>query len=251
MKSNQLINSPDSSPETRLCIIPARGGSKRIPGKNIKEFCGKPLLAYSIEAAIDSELFSKIIVSTDSSEIAKVAEHYGVVVPHFRSEVNSSDFATIYDVLKEVLTRCEIDGFRHTSILCLLATAPFVTPADLREGYKTLTRSSAKVVCPVVPFESPIQRALRITRNQLEMIEGAYRNTRTQDLETAYFDAGQWYWIDYKDGLLPENLLLGPTEPKIISPEKAQDIDTIQDWHIAEMKYKNFSSELRTVDDSL
>ena len=221
-----------------ICIIPARGGSKRIPRKNIKPFFGKPIIAYSIEAALESNIFSEIIVSTDCEEIAEVSKEHGATVPFMRSEKTSDDYAALTDVIDEVLLDSEIKNLCFDYAACLLATAPLVRSRDLVAGFRELGKSDARVVCPVVPFEYPVQRALKISDGRLTMLDEEQENVRSQDLEKTFHDAGQWYWIRLEDGKSPDNLLSGPTKPYPISLLSAHDIDTLEDWKLAELKYQ-------------
>ena len=214
-----------------LCIIPARGGSKRIPRKNIRPFLGKPIIAYSIEAALSSGLFTDVIVSTDDEEIAAVARQYGASVPFLRSAKNADDHATLADVVNEVLTQFP-DQYQYAC--CLLSTAPLVTAQQLQSAYDTMISKGFKTVRPVVQFSYPIQRALQMnTDGTVDWFYPEYAKTRSQDLPAAYHDAGQFYWMHANEGLAPDN------RGAIIIPDThAQDIDSEEDWKLAEMKFK-------------
>lgn len=221
-----------------IAIITARGGSKRIPRKNIKEFCGKPILAYSIEAAIQSGVFDTVMVSTDDREIADIAVKYGAEVPFLRSEKTANDFATTTDVLFEVLNEYEKRGEHYEVGCCIYPTAPFVTGEKLREGVEALTNSGADTLIPVVPFSYPPQRAMVIRDGQLLFRQPEYLVSRSQDLETHYHDAGQFYLFYTESYRKNGNLLLGKILPLVVSELEVQDIDNLTDWEIAEMKYR-------------
>ena len=179
--------------EKAIAIITARGGSKRIPKKNIKEFCGKPIIAYSIRAALDSGIFDEVMVSTDSEEIAEIARAYGAKVPFMRSAKTSDDFATTADVLMEVLERYQEMDRTFDVMSCIYPTAPFVTPQKLQSAYDTLTKEQAVMAMPVVAFSYPPQRSYVLNGNMLEMKWKENYNKRSQDLEKMYHDAGQFY----------------------------------------------------------
>jgi N-acylneuraminate cytidylyltransferase len=215
-----------------IAIIPARGGSKRIPKKNIKEFCGKPIIAYSIEAALASNLFDEVMVSTDDEEITKVAKQYGANIPFKRSKETSNDFAILNDVINEVLECYKNAGKQFDYGCCILATAPFITIEKLKEAFDVLLKNDFDSVRPIVKFSYPIQRAFKLLPdNSVEMFNPEHFKTRSQDLEPAYHDAGQFYWFK-TDKTLSGNFKGG----MIIEETEAQDIDTLEDWTIAEMK---------------
>ncbi len=220
-----------------IAIITARGGSKRIPKKNIKDFCGKPIIAYSIEAALTSDLFETVMVSTDSEEIAEIAKYYGASVPFLRDASTSNDFATTVDVLKEVLKKYQSRGKFFEWICCLYPTAPFITPKMLKEAMDTLIDSTAESLMPVVQFGYPPQRALKIENGRLEYIYPEYESTRSQDLEIQYHDCGQFYICKTKAIEKYGSLLTSKTIPFVVDEQSVQDIDNLSDWHIAEMKY--------------
>lgn len=221
-----------------LCIIPARGGSKRIPRKNIRNFLGKPIIAYSIEAAIDSGLFSEIMVSTDDQEIADIAIKYGAKVPFLRSEEASNDFTPLKDVIEEVKHKYQNSGSDFDHICCILPTAVFVHSDLLNESYKLMIQQNFDSVRPIVQFGYPIQRAFRLKDNKVEMFHPEFLLTRSQDLEKAYHDAGMFYWMKYSVGLGGDN-----KGGFVISERFAQDIDTEEDWSLAELKYKLLSQD--------
>lgn len=218
-----------------LAIIPARGGSKRILRKNIKDFLGKPIIAYSIEVAINSGLFKEIMVSTDDSEIAEIAKQYGAKVPFMRSAENSNDFAPTMDVLKEVEEKYQQQNIFFDSICCIYPTAPLIRQEQLTEGLRLLKQDNLDAVFPIVEFSYPILRSVEIVNGKTKMIWPEHLNTRSQDLKKAYHDAGQWYW--YQPDKIQKSLFTNNTASIILKEEEVQDIDTLTDWNIAEMKY--------------
>lgn len=227
-----------------LAIIPARGGSKRIPRKNIRELLGKPIIAYSIEAAVNSELFQDIMVSTEDMEIAEVARKYGADIPFLRSEKNADDFAITAEVLSEVLGDYKIRGKVFDYICCIYPTALFVTALKLKETYNIMIEKEADGVIPVVKFGYPIQRALRINlENKLEYIWPENIDKRSQDLGDAYHDAGQFYWIKVASLIKNKSLITSYSLPIIFPAMEVQDIDNEEDWKLAEIKMKRFINE--------
>ena len=218
-----------------ICIIPARGGSKRIPRKNIKPFMGRPIIAYSIEAALQSGLFEEVMVSTDDEEIAVIARQYGAKVPFMRSDKTSNDFATLADVVDEVLEYYKNEGKIFDCFCCILATAPFIKADDLIQANARLTKTDFDTIRPVVRFDYPIQRAFKISDEQeVSFFYPQYINSRSQDLEPAYHDAGLFYFGRCSKGLHDDNKKGGI----VISTERCQDIDDENDWRIAEFKYR-------------
>lgn len=223
----------------KLAVITARGGSKRIPKKNIKDFCGKPILAYSIEAALKSAVFDEVMVSTDSEEIAEVAKKYGAKVPFMRSEKNSDDFATTKDVLLEVFERYIEMGNDLEYACCIYPTAPFITAEKIREGRALLSRENVYMVNPIVKFSFPPQRGLFIDENNIIQLKWPEnRDKRSQDLENIYHDCGQFYWYNVKEFMKRDGIMDGFSAPVIIDDLYVQDIDNESDWEIAEMKYR-------------
>lgn len=222
-----------------LAIIPARGGSKRIPHKNIKPFLGRPIIAYSIEAALGSGLFEEVMVSTDDVEIAEIARQEGASVPFLRSTENANDYATLADVLVEVVNAYKGRGYEFDLISCLLPTAPLISSEDVRSAYDQLVMSTFDSICPVVAFSYPILRSLSIDeKGNLNMNWPEYRFSRSQDLRPAYHDSGTFYWIK-TSSLLKDKKLLSENGTAIVLDEfRVQDIDTDTDWALAEMKYK-------------
>lgn len=214
-----------------LCIIPARGGSKRIPRKNIKDFLGKPILAYSIETALNTGLFDEVMVSTDDEEIAEIAKKYGATVPFLRSAKNADDFAPLPDVINEVLD-CYDKKYKY--VCCILPTAPLLKSSTLTEGLELLKNSEFDTIRPVVKFGFPIQRAFMLTSDSaLQWFTPEHAKSRSQDLEEAYHDAGQFYWMKGEIGLRSDK-----KGAIVVDEVDVQDIDTMQDWKMAELKYK-------------
>ncbi len=221
----------------KLAIITARGGSKRIPRKNIKEFCGKPILCYSIEAALESEAFDEIMVSTDDPEIAGVALKAGASVPFFRSEEMSGDFASTDDVIMEVLTEYQKNGAEFDAFCCIYPTAPFLTGKRLKAAMDLL--DTADSVMPVVPFSYPPQRGLVVNKNGfVERQFPEYAAARSQDLPKIYHDCGQFYACRTAPFLKSGTTDVERLVPLILSEMEVQDIDTLEDWEIAEIKYR-------------
>lgn len=225
-----------------IAIITARGGSKRIPRKNIKEFCGKPILAYSIEAAVASGIFDTVMVSTDDKEIAEAAGRYGAQVPFFRSEAASNDYATTNDVLLEVLDEYEKRGERFETACCIYPTAPFVTAQKLINAVEQLKTSDADTLIPVVAFSYPPQRAMIVENGRLVFEYPQYLDSRSQDLTPHYHDAGQFYVFRTDAFRKNRKLMVGNILPMIVSELEVQDIDSQTDWEVAEMKYRLLNS---------
>lgn len=220
-----------------ICIIPARGGSKRVPRKNIKDFLGKPIIAYSIEAALKSNLFDEVMVSTDDKEIASIAKQYGAKVPFLRSAETANDFATTADVLLEVLTKYRERGVEFDTLCCLYATAPFVKAERLIECYGLL-QGDVDSAFTVVEYSYPIQRSLVCNGKLIQMAYPEHKNSRSQDLTKHYHDAGQFYFSAVKNVENNKCLWGEHTAPLILSELEVQDLDTLTDWQLAEMKYK-------------
>lgn len=223
----------------KIAVIPARGGSKRIPRKNVKDFCGKPMIAYSIEAALQSKCFDKVIVSTDDLEIAKVAEYYGAEVPFMRPEELSNDYTGTIPVICHAIEWLIEQGFDPQLVCCLYATAPFVTAEYLQQGLHQLQYNNAAYAFTVTSYAFPIQRAIKISPELgVEMFDTNNFNTRSQDLEEAWHDAGQFYW-GRVDAWLTEKIIFGPESSPVILPRhRVQDIDTSEDWDRAEWMFK-------------
>ena len=228
-----------------IAIITARGGSKRIPNKNIKEFCGKPIIQYSIEAAQMAGIFDEIMVSTDSPKIASVCKEFGVNIPFMRSEKNADDFATTSDVLMEVLEQYEKQGKYFDNVCCIYPTAPFVTAEKLQKGMKILEENEYfDAVVPVVQFSFPPQRAFHIVDNEVNIIYPDTFQMRSQDFEPIYHDCGQYYCMKVDSFKNIRSLVLSHTFPIITSETEVQDIDTIDDWEIAEIKFKRMMEKM-------
>jgi pseudaminic acid cytidylyltransferase len=224
--------------KSTLAIITARGGSKRIPRKNIKDFLGHPIIQYPIEAAVNANCFDEIMVSTDDKEIAETAEQFGAVIPFYRSEATSNDFATTSDVLEEVLHEYQNRGNRFRYCCCIYPTVPFITADRLKQGFDILRSTGADAAIPIVRFSYPIQRALKIEDGRLSMIWPENLNARSQDLMPACHDVGQFYWFNVESFMKQRKLFMAYSVPIEIPESEAQDIDNEEDWKIAEMKYK-------------
>ena len=221
-----------------LAIIPARGGSKRIPKKNIKHFLGKPIIAYSIEAALKSNLFDEVMVSTDDKEISEIAIKHGAKFPFLRSNDNANDFSVLADVVEEVVSNYSQNNQVFDNICCILPTAPFVTATKITKAYKTLLDNNFDSVFPILEYSFPIQRSLKIVDNVVAMVWSEHLNSRSQDLEPRYHDSGQFYWLKVSAFKKEKKLFTANSGALIISQLHAQDIDTETDWKLAEIKYK-------------
>lgn len=222
----------------RIAVITARGGSKRIPKKNIKEFCGKPILIYSIEAALDAGIFDEIMVSTDSEEIARIAKEAGAAVPFLRSEETAGDFATTADVLLEVLDAYETRGQHYDTLCCIYPTAPFVTGEKLRLATMLLEEKGVDSVVPVVRYSFPPQRAFVIRNGLTVMKYPEHARSRSQDLEPYFHDCGQFYCMDTERFMKKKQIFTDCTLSIEMPETQVQDIDNETDWELAELKYK-------------
>lgn len=222
----------------KIAIITARGGSKRIPRKNIREFCGKPILAYSIEAAVESGVFDTVMVSTDDEEIAETAVRYGAQVPFFRSAETSNDYATTNDVLLEVLGEYEKRGESFELACCIYPTAPFVTARKLQSAVDMLLLSDADTLIPVVAFSYPPQRAMVVREGRLVFEYPEFLDSRSQDLEPHYHDVGQFYVFRTGAFVANKRLMTGNIKPLVVPETEVQDIDCETDWEIAQIKYR-------------
>ncbi len=220
-----------------LAMITARGGSKRIPRKNIKDFNGKPIIAYSIEAALTSGVFDEVMVSTDDEEIAEIAKKFGAKVPFFRSEKTSNDFATTVDVIEEVLNTYKERGEEFDIFCCIYPTAPFITAERLKEAVTTLSNSDADSLIPVVRFSYPPQRAMEIHDGKLVFRQPENLAKRSQDLEPHFHDAGQFYVVRSESFFKNHGIMVGDILPMELSELEVQDIDNEVDWQLAELKY--------------
>ncbi len=223
----------------RLCVIPARGGSKRIPRKNIKSFCGQSMIAYSIKVAIASECFDKVIVSTDDQEIAEVAKSFRAEVPFIRPDELANDYTATIPVIKHAIEWFDDQGRSPSEVCCLYATAPFVQEDSIRKAYKKMKQEKADYCFTVTSFAFPIQRAIKITaENRIEMFYSEYLETRSQDLEESYHDAGQFYWGKAEAFKQQKPLFSKGSTPYILPRHLVQDVDTPEDWKRAELMYE-------------
>ena len=227
-----------------VAIITARGGSKRIPRKNIKQFLGKPIIAYSIEVAINSKLFDYIMVSTDDIEIGEIAKHYGANVPFLRSAKNADDFSGTADVILEVLNELKAINLEFKNTCCLYPTAPFISVSNLSKAYELLINKQLDSCFPVCQFSYPIQRALKFnTEQNIEMILPENIKKRSQDLMPSYHDAGQFYWLSNEKFLHEKKLFTSKSSSIILNELEVQDIDNETDWKLAELKYQLLNAQ--------
>lgn len=225
----------------KIAVIPARGGSKRIPRKNIKDFCGKPMIAWSIEAAIRSECFDDIVVSTDDQEIAEVAKSFGASVPFMRPKELADDFTGTTAVVAHSIKQLEHQGINTEYVCCIYATAPLLQACYLLQGIDVLReRTELHYSFSGTAYSFPIQRALRVnpTNHTVGMFNTEYMNTRSQDLEPAFHDAGQFYW-GRSEAWLTQMAIYGSHSALVQLPHYlVQDIDTLEDWTRAELLFK-------------
>ena len=221
-----------------ICIIPARGGSKRIPRKNIRPFLGKPMIAYAIETAHACDLFDEVMVSTDDAEIAEIAKAYGAKVPFIRTEQNADDYATTLDVLLEVIACYEQLNVYFESLCCLYPASPLATVAAIQKGFQLLKEQDYDTVLPIVAYSFPIQRSLELLEGKVRMLHPVHSSTRSQDLATRYHDAGQWYWTRQRTLMTQPSLFSSHTGGVVLSELEVQDIDNETDWKLAELKYE-------------
>ena len=234
----------------RLAVIPARGGSKRIPRKNIKQFGGFPMIAWPIRAAIESGCFERIIVSTDDAEIAEVSRHWGAETPFVRPAELSDDHADTIPVIAHAVQWQGENGSAASEVCCIYATAPFLNVDDLRKGLHILEESGADYAFSVTSFPFPIQRAIRITpEHRVAMFQPEHFNTRSQDLEEAWHDAGQFYWGRADAWLAGTPLFSSSSAPVPLPRYRVQDIDTPEDWQRAEMMMRNYNLERKREND--
>ena len=234
----------------RLAVIPARGGSKRIPQKNIREFSGKPIIAWSIEAVLKSGCFDRVVVSTDDQEISEVARHWGAEVPFVRPDGLSGDYVGIIPVIKHAIEWFGEQGIHFKEVCCIYATAPSITADDIKKGLDILHARQCDFALAITSFSFPIQRAVKISSNgYLEMFQPEQFNTRSQDLDPAYHDTGQFCWgtsTAWKDDLPFFNHSVAPV---ILPSYRVQDIDTPEDWTRAELMFKVLKSTESFVPD--
>lgn len=228
----------------KIAIIPARGGSKRIPRKNIKLFCGKPMIAWSIEAALQSACFDDVVVSTDDAEIAEVARQYGATVPFMRPAKLSDDHAGTIPVIRHAIEWFNRQGQCIEQACCLYATAPFVSADDLRRGLGVLQGNDCDYAFSVTSYAFPVQRALRLTeQGRVAMFNPEHFNTRSQDLDEAYHDAGQFYWGRAEAWLQGQMIFSPDSLPVLLPRHRVQDIDTPEDWVRAEWLFKTMQAQ--------
>ena len=228
-----------------IAIIPARGGSKRIPGKNIKDFLGKPIIAYSVETALQTGLFEEVMVSTDNEEIADVARKYGAKVPFLRTDKTANDFATTFEAIEEVIVQYQELNKNFEFTCCLYPCTPFVTVNKLSAGFQLLQENNFDSVFPIMPFGFPVQRALKIEKNNKTIFfYPEFSLSRSQDMEKSYHDAGQFYWMKTAIVLETKQILTSNSGSMIITELEGQDIDNESDWKLAELKYKLLNIEL-------
>jgi pseudaminic acid cytidylyltransferase len=228
----------------KLAIIPARGGSKRIPRKNIKEFSGKPIIVYSIEAAISSGIFDEVMVSTDDDEITEIAKKNGASVPFKRSKENANDFATIADVVIEVINQYQSIGIHYDLICVIYPLAPFIKKERINQGLEMIVSQNYNSVLYVVRYSYPIQRALKIENHKLSLIWPENMNKRSQDLSSSYHDSGQLFWMKTSTILTKKTVFTDNTGAIELPETEVQDIDSLIDWEIAEIKYKYNENKL-------
>jgi pseudaminic acid cytidylyltransferase len=223
----------------KLAVIPARGGSRRIPRKNIRSFFGQPMIAWSLQAAQAANCFDRIIVSTDDPEIARIAQQHGAETPFTRPAALSDDHAGTAAVIAHAIEFLHARGTRPDWVCCLYATAPFVSADDLAAGYRLIAEADAEFCFPVTRYAYPIQRALRITAGRrCEMLQPGTAATRSQDLQEAWHDAGQFYWGKPAAWLTREAILSGDCVPLPIPRYRVQDLDTEEDWINAELMFE-------------
>jgi N-acylneuraminate cytidylyltransferase len=221
-----------------LAIIPARGGSKRIPGKNIIDFMGRPIISYSIAAALGANCFDEVMVSTDNKKIARVANKYGASVPFMRSKKNSSDKATLVDVCLEVLEQYKKQNKEFEFVCLILPASPLILPERIKEGFSKLKKSRADVLMPVIKFSYPIERAFKKEKGRLKMVFPKNMFKNSQQFSESYHDSGQFYWFR-SPAFMRNKKLFSPNMLALEIPEsEAQDIDNKEDLKIAELKYK-------------
>ena len=221
-----------------VAIITARGGSKRIPRKNIKDFLGRPIIEYSIKAALEAGIFDEVMVSTDDEEIAEIAKNAGAKVPFMRSKDTANDFATTADVIDEVLQQYKTNDVEFDYVCCIYPTAPFVTAKCLKEAMELLMNGNSDSVVPVVKFGFPPQRGVIIQDGRVSFKWPEFALARSQDLESMYHDCGQFYCLNIESFEKQKCLVMANTMPYIREEKEVQDIDTMEDWYLAEIKYR-------------
>ncbi len=228
----------------RLAVIPARGGSKRIPRKNIRPFCGRPIIGWSVEAALQSGCFDRVVVSTDDAEIAETAHAWGAEVPFLRPAELADDHAGTIPVVRHAIDWFRRNAVAPDEVCCIYATAPFVRPADLQQGLDALRQAGSDYAFAVTSYAFPIQRALRVTADgRVEMFDPTQFDTRSQDLEQAWHDAGQFYWGKAEAWVAGKPIFSHDAAPVVLPRHRVQDIDTPEDWVRAEWLFKAMQSE--------
>jgi len=231
---------PTREKKLNVCVIPARGGSKRIPRKNLKKFNGEPIISYSIKTAIDSNCFSRVIVSTDDDEISEISRHYGAEVPFIRPKELSDDYTGTTSVIKHAIEFLQNEGGNIDLVCCIYATAPFIQTNDIIQSLSQIESQAIDYCFSVTSYPFPIQRAIRITKNKrCEMLQPDMLNQRSQDLEEVYHDAGQFYWGRANSWLKDKPIFGGLSSPYILPRYRVQDIDTEEDWVRAEIMCKS------------
>lgn len=222
-----------------LCIIPARGGSKRIPRKNIRGFFGKPIISYSIEAALQSGLFGEVMVSTDDIEVAEISRNLGAKVPFLRSPKTSDDLASTFEVISEVIEKYKEKGKIFNNICCIYPTSPLLQIKQLKSGLKLLIEGDFTTVFPIVKFSYPILRSLKLEGgNKVTMNFPEHQSSRSQDLPDSFHDAGQFYWCNSALLMKEGQLFTQNSAGLILNEMQVQDIDNLTDWQLAELKYQ-------------
>ncbi|MCL7945964.1 pseudaminic acid cytidylyltransferase [Marinobacter sp. ATCH36] len=230
---------------SRVAVIPARGGSKRIPRKNIREFCGKPMIAWSVEAALQSGCFDRVVVSTDSREIAGIADQYGAEVPFIRPSNLSGDLTGTLPVMAHAVNALiDLEQDAKAMVCCIYATAPFVRSIDIARGYEMLVNSDGDFAFSVTTYPYPIQRSLRMTPGgRVEMFWPEYFQTRSQDLEEAWHDAGQFYWGRAEAWAQQRPIFSPQSLPVLLQRYRVQDIDSEEDWVRAEYMFRALNAQ--------
>ncbi|MDO6459538.1 pseudaminic acid cytidylyltransferase [Granulosicoccaceae sp. 1_MG-2023] len=222
----------------KVAVIPARGGSKRIPGKNTKDFCGKPMIGWSIEASLNSGCFDRVVVSTDDPQTARMAEQLGAEAPFLRPPALADDFTPLVPVIAHATSELQKTSPAIDLVCCIYATAPFLQADDLRCGLEAMQDETVEYALSVTSYPYPIQRALRIDQGEVSMFNPEHYNTRTQDLTPAYHDAAQFVWGRREAWLAGKAVFASRTRPVILPPGRVQDIDTVEDWQHAEWLFR-------------
>lgn len=223
----------------KIAIIPARGGSKRIPRKNIKDFFGKPVIAYAIELAIKSGLFDCVMVSTEDEEIKEIAQDYGAEVPYLRKVINATDSASTYDVLEEVIDWYKVQGQKFNYGCCIYPVTPLLKDTSLKKGFDKLKKGNYDSVIPIAAFSHPIQRALFTNKEGIVQIKDKNSfKQNTQDLTTYYHDTGQFYWFNSNICMMKKELLTDNSTSIILPHDQFQDVDNNEDWELMHLKFQ-------------